>query len=261
MEKRFVFRGNAVGVAAHIHKPDDLIIWVQGASSLPVIGGYSGSNVDRAAFGDVLSFDNARTQATGDFSVRENAYKTLADSVVKALNVNGRLTADSLEATFTSTHPVDGSEPSIVPAGTQITNLRLDGYPINVKLDIELFTKYPTRDSLSRAYSTDDAFFNRNGSRFLKSEKAPPPQPGKRQIPEVNGYIVTSIVSEIQTDHPKAVINGNVITLDGFGRIFVGELLITSVSRRLTLLRLALGSPIGGDLACADIETNGSVIY
>jgi len=93
MEKRFVFRGNAVGVAAHIHKPDDLIIWVQGASSLPVIGGYSRSNVDRAAFGDVLSFDNARTQATGDFSVRENAYKTLADSVVKALNVNGRLTA------------------------------------------------------------------------------------------------------------------------------------------------------------------------
>ncbi|HYR89283.1 MAG TPA: choice-of-anchor P family protein [Terriglobia bacterium] len=261
MEKRFIFRGNAVGVAGHIQKPGELIIWVQGASALPVVGGYSRSNVDRATFGDVLSFDSARTQATGDFSARENAYKTLADSVVKGLNVNGRLTADSLEATFTSTHPVDGSEPSIVPGGTQIMNLRIDGYPINVKLDIDLFTKYATRDSLSRAYSTDDTFFNRYGSRFQKSEKAPPPPPGKRPIPEVFGYIVTSIVSEIQTDHPKVVINGNMITLDGFGRIFLGELLITSISRRMTLVRLALGSEIGGDLACADIETNGSVIY
>src|SRR3979490_419861 len=100
MEKRFVFRGNAVGVAAHIRKPEDLIIWVQGASSLPVIGGYSRSNLDRALFGDVLSFDSVRTQATGDLSERETAYKTLANSVVKGLNVNGRLTADSFEATF-----------------------------------------------------------------------------------------------------------------------------------------------------------------
>jgi hypothetical protein len=52
-----------------------------------------------------------------------------------------------------------------------------------------------------------------------------------------------------------------VITLNGFGRIFLGEFLITSVSRRLTLLRLALGSEIGGDVACAEVETNGSVIY
>jgi len=262
MEKRFISRGNAVGVAGHIHKPDELIIWVQGASSLPVIGGYSRSNVDRAAFGDVLSFDSARTQATGDFSQTENAYKTLANSVVKGLNVNGRLTADSLEATLASKHPVDGSEPSIVADGTQIINLRLDGYPLTVKLDIDLFNKYATRDSLSRAYSTDDAFFNRYGSRFQKSEQPPPPPPsGKRQIPEVNGYIVCSIVSEIQTSHPKAVINGHVITLNGFGRIFLGEFLITSVSRRLTLLRLALGSEIGGDVACAEVETNGSVIY
>src|SRR6266850_683421 len=106
MEKRFVFRGNAVGVAGHIYKPDDLIIWVQGASSLPVIGGYSRSSVDRAAFGDVLSFDSVRTQATGDFSDTENAYKTLANSVVKGLNVNGRLTADSLKSLLLIGSPV-----------------------------------------------------------------------------------------------------------------------------------------------------------
>jgi hypothetical protein len=29
------------------------------------------------------------------------------------------------------------------------------------------------------------------------------------------------------------------------------------VSRRLTMLRLELGSPVGGAVACAEVETNG----
>jgi hypothetical protein len=260
MEKRFVFRGNAVGAAGHIHKPEDQIIWVQGASTLPVIGGYSRSSVDRVKFTDVLSVENVRTQATGDFKEAERAYTTLTNSVVRGLNVNGRLTADALEATMTSTHPEDGSEPSIVPLGTSITNLRLDGYPVDVTLDTDLFTKYSTRQSLSRAYASDDGFYKRYGQRFLKPENYKP-APGKRQIPEVNGYIVTSIVSRIVTKHPKAAVSGNVITLNGFGRIFLGELLITAVSRRLTLVRLKLGSPIEGDIACSEVESNGIILF
>jgi hypothetical protein len=257
MEKRFIFRGNAVGVAGHMHHPEDLIIWVQGASALPVIGGYSQSTAERAKFGNVLSVEQVRTQATGDFSEKENAYKTLTNSSVKGLDVTRRLTADSLEATFTSTHPSDGAEPSIVHYGTSITNLRLDGYPIDVKLD-DVFNRYSTRESLAKAYSGDDAFFKRYGHRFQKSEK---PASGKRQIPECGGYIVTSIVLEIKTNHPKAEVKDNVITLNGFGRIFLGELLITSVSRRLTLVRLHLGSPDKGHIACAEVESNGNVIF
>jgi hypothetical protein len=260
MEKRFVFRGNAVGAAGHIHRPEDLIISVQGASSLPVIGGYSRSIADPIRFSDVLSIEGARTQATGDFSANQRAYTTLANAVVKGMNVNSRLTADALEATMTSTHPEDGGEPSIVPLGTSISNLRLDGYPVNVTLDTDLFTKYSTRSSLCRAYAGDDAFFKRYGHRFLKPEGYKPPS-GKRQIPEVNGHIVTSIVSHIATKHPKAVVDGNVITLDGFGRIFLGELLITAVSRRLTLVRLKLGSPIAGDIVCAEAESNGIIMF
>jgi hypothetical protein len=144
--------------------------------------------------------------------------------------------------------------------GTSITNLRLDGFPVDVKID-DIFNKFPTKGSLNKAYN-DDAFFKRYGHRFQKSEKEQPKPPaGKRQIPECGGYIVTTIVSEIQTKHPKAVVKDNVITLNGFGRIFLGELLITSVSRRLTLVRLNLGSPDKGDIACSEVESNGNVIF
>src|SRR5262249_27561805 len=154
--------------------------------------------------------------------------------------------------TLTSSHPADGSEPTITPTGTDIVNLRLDGYPITVTIECDLFTKYGTKSALSRAYASDDAFYKNHGNRFLASDKDKKGS-GKRQIPEVGGYIVTTIVSDIQTKHPKAVVNGNVITLDGFGRIFLGELLITEVSRRLTLVRLKLGSPVEGDVACAEV--------
>ena len=259
MEKRFVFRGNAVGVAGHLHKPEDLIIGVQGASSLPVIGGYAQSSIDRARFGDHLSFDTVLTRATGDYSPREKAFKTLTNSVVKGLNVENRLTADAIESTFTSIYPENGGEPSIVPAGTHITNLRIDGYRIIVTLDIDLFTKYATRESLANAYATDDEFFRKYGKRFLTSDTQKP-DPQKREIPEVSGYIVCSIVSEVHTDHPRVIVDGNVLTLGGFGYIYLGELLITSVSRRLTLLRLKLGSPVEGEIACAEVESNGVIM-
>src|SRR5262245_57017628 len=129
MERRYVFRGHAIGLAGRIHKPDDEIIWVQGTSSLPVIGGYARSHVERTTFGKILSFDSVVTRTTGDYSPKEKAYKTVSNSVVKGLHVNGRLTADALEATLIAVHPEKGGTPSIVPTGTHITNLRIDGYP------------------------------------------------------------------------------------------------------------------------------------
>jgi hypothetical protein len=259
MEKRYVFRGHAIGIAGRISKPEDSIIWVQGTSSLPVIGGYARSHVERARFGDILSFESVVTRTTGEHSQKEKAYKTVANSVVKDLHINGRLSVDTLEATLISTHPDKGGVPSIVPTGTHITNLRIDGYPVHITLDIDLFTKYATAESLARAYASDDAFFKQHGKRFLAREKTKHAK-NNRQIPESGGYIVCSIVSEVRTEHPKVVVDGHVLILKGFGRIFLGEILITGASRRLTLLRLKLGSPVEGDIACCEVEDNGGVI-
>lgn len=280
---RFIYRGNAVGAAGHIEKPDDTILWVQGASSLPVIGGYARSAGERVNFPEYLTVENTKTETNGAYSEREKAFRTIATSSVQRVNITKRLQVDLLEATLISSHPVDGREPTIVPGGTVIKNMRIDGYPVNVKIDIEFFTKYCTMSSLSKAYADDDAFFKRYGKRFWSRDpQSPPPPvtpppakaakgpsgkdaskqaaPGKRQIPTVAGYVLCSVVHEVQTDHPKITVDGHVLTLPGFGRIFLGELLVTGVSRRLTLLRAKLGSPVTGDIACAEVENNGIIV-
>jgi hypothetical protein len=51
----------------------------------------------------------------------------------------------------------------------------------------------------------------------------------------------------------------NAVTIPGFGKVFFGEISLAPESRRLTMLRLSLGSPVGGDAAAADVMDNGSV--
>jgi len=252
--ERFVFRGNAVGTAGHIERPEDVILWVQGASSLPVIGGYSRTAVDRVAYGKYLVAESVKTNANGSFSAAEKAYKTVANSSVRNVSVAERLTAELFEATLISTHPAGPGQPSIVPTGTSISNLRLDGYPVEVVLDLEMFTKYCTFDGLTKAYTNDDAFFKKYGARFGPISST---ARGKRQIPTTDGHVLCSIVSMIKTDHPQATVTGNAIKLRDYGTIYLGELVITSVSRRMTLLRTKLGSPIAGEIACAEVENNG----
>jgi hypothetical protein len=47
------------------------------------------------------------------------------------------------------------------------------------------------------------------------------------------------------------------VVVKDFGRIFFGEVLISSGARRLTLMRLELGSDGGGQAGGPDVDTNG----
>ena len=49
----------------------------------------------------------------------------------------------------------------------------------------------------------------------------------------------------------------DIVVLPTFGRVFFGELLISEASRRLTMVRMALGSDAGGSAGGGDVETNG----
>jgi hypothetical protein len=51
----------------------------------------------------------------------------------------------------------------------------------------------------------------------------------------------------------------NAVSIPGFGKVFFGEITLAPKSRRLTMLRFSLGSEVGGALAAADVEDNGSV--
>lgn len=266
LERRFVFRGNAVAAAGHIHFPKEQMIATQGVSSLSTNGGLSESSMGRSQKSEHFAFESSHTRARGALDAKSQRNMTSVSATVKGVNVTGRLRCESLTATLTSSEGEGERQPAIIPEGSSIQGMFLDDYPVTVSLDVALFTHMNTKERLSHAYEKDDTFFLRYGKRFLSAGKTGS-KPGffssifgrrrRREIPEMKGNVVCSLVSEVFCDHPEIKIDGHKIYLPGFGRIFLGELLITDFSRRLTMARVQLGSPVEGWIALAEVESNG----
>ena len=65
--RRFIFRGNASGISAHIRRPEDWVLPAQAVSSLSVAGGVSESKAGPHSLGEHLHYMFAETSAHGDF--------------------------------------------------------------------------------------------------------------------------------------------------------------------------------------------------
>jgi hypothetical protein len=275
--RRFVFRGNAAAFGGRLFRPTDIVIEASGASCLPVTGGRSRSRIPAVAFGDVIKIGSAFTLAEGFFDNAAQAidltnHKVAEDSLTTSTTVSaevddlavGRkpvLTARKVLATFRSKSPLGSGEPGIaLDRETAIEGLAIDGFALVVEFDAELFQQYDTRAKLVAA-ADDPAFVRAHGTCLYmtstyEGQAAPPPG----RLIERNCIIYATIVRSLKwaaDPHPTAKIDGNTIVVPDLGRVFIGEMLITGSSRRLTMLRFELGSPDGGFVAAVDVDSNG----
>jgi len=81
---------------------------------------------------------------------------------------------------------------------------------------------------------------------------------------QVGPYTKSSIVRRIELigseqDKQPMSVEGNVIVWQGFGRIILGEIHVKGHERRVTMVRLAMGSDAGGDGTIGDTQTNGAL--
>ena len=175
-----------------------------------------------------------------------------------------KLTIKHLHASLASKSPAASGEPGIaVGNDTTIEGAAIDGFGLIVTLAIPLFQRYDTlveaadggrrsaiREEIGRP-SADEVGGTGQGrcaaDRLLQSLRHDLRH--HRQIDQMGRRSVSG-----------ATIDQHVVTVPDFGKIFFGELLITDLSRRLTMLRLELGSPIGGFVACAEVESNGTLV-
>jgi hypothetical protein len=277
LRRRFIFRGNAAAIGGRIVRPKDVIIESSTASSLTVSGGRSRSQSAAAKFGQWVSFGAASTSAEGLFDdvkqqielshgrVAEDALTmtTVVHADVTSLVVGDKpkLTVKRLHAALTSKSPAASGEPAIAVGNeTAIEGAAIDGFGLVVTLAVPLFQRFDTQSKLLTA-ADDPQFVQKSGGHLLmkaagRGKAAAPPT----RLVQSYGTTYATIVRSIKwagDPYPGATIEQHVVTVPDLGKIFFGEILITDQSRRLTMLRLELGSPIGGIIACAEAETNG----
>jgi hypothetical protein len=233
--KTHFFHAQAVGAGGRITRPFQELIEVQAATALPIGGGRGTSRVENFNFKNILSFKLASAHVTGSASEDGKSFATLAQVVIEDLNILDVITAKKIVSRITSHHGIDDKEPSITPLGSRFEGLRIAG----CRLEVDLNTDFP------ETLATYKGFREANTS-----------------LQESKGIIVTTLVKDIQKrkacPEVKIVPSGNVIELAHFGRIYLAQFLLTSYSRRLIMLRVDLGCPVGGSADVGCVIGNGS---
>lgn len=265
--KTFLYNARADGLSAQLTRPLQQTIEVQAGTSLPITGGHGCSRVENFRFSEILSFDVAYTQVAGSQNPVTGNYTTLVSATIEGLNILDMVTADKIVARLTSEHPADGSQPSIIPLGSTFENLRIAGCPVQVSLDIELFTRLGTFDSFRKEYEINKQFREAAQQRYFWG----PPKSGVPNFlaerykwfpgdafPESKGIVLLSLVKGIQTNCPEIQSWGNVIVLPQFGTIYLAEFYLEDKARSLTMLRAELGSPVAGTVTAAVGQGNGT---
>jgi hypothetical protein len=267
--RRHVFHGHASGVSAHIRRPDKQLLPVQGSSSLPVTGGLSESNVPAGRLDKWVSFDSISTSAHGDYVDPQQGVATTLGTVafdaaptvtrVRA-SVHGLVILDRVHVAhaamgLTSHSAVGREQPVIRLEGNILEGVRIDDSRLAITLAEDFYRECDTKDKLARRHAA--GLPPREARMLLPATSGVGKGNG---FPEANGTVKCSIVQEIRWDgppHPTATIHDHVVEVPDFGKIYFGEMFIKGASRRLTMVRVQLGSPSGGEVAAAEGEANG----
>jgi hypothetical protein len=139
-------------------------------------------------------------------------------------------------------------------------------YVLTVGIERDVFSGHDTFSRITAA-AGNKSFLRKFGHVLHSSRASPgskaaavPAPPARTKEGAMQGTVVKPLKWK-GPEFPGSTIDPerrNTLSVPGFGRVSFGEIMLAPESRRLTMVRITLGSPIGGDFACADVMDNGS---
>jgi hypothetical protein len=262
----FLYRGYSVGFGGVLTRPSHEVIDAQASVALPIVGGLTSTRVQNYRLRELISFKEARMYTTGSRSA-DGAYNTVVSATIEGLNILDVITCDACVGRVSSRHAPDAAEPEIVSAGSTFHNLKIGGYPVDVQFDHKLFADFPTYTQLRGEFEKNADFRERVQTQFMWTspwKNFPPgfvgsiPMPNTNDWPESRGIVPCTLVKDITCDAPEMARYGHILCLPQVGYIVLGEFFVSQYARRLTMMRLALGSPVEGMMSACDLETDGT---
>jgi len=219
-------------------------------TALPITGGHGSSRQENFRFEQFISFGAGYSHVSGGHQEDDNSNNTLATAVLEHLNMFDVLTADRIVSRLYSKHPDDAPEGNITWVGSKFENLKIAGCPVHIELHTELFKKLLTYDAAKDAFEKGGEF-----KKICEDTQHDGGEPLTKK--SFRGVFLCSIVKKIEVDHPGVEVQGHRIYVPGFGKVYLGELLIKQGEKTLTMLRYKLGSSTDGGGTGGSTRTNG----
>jgi hypothetical protein len=288
-ERVMYYHGDATPIGGFLTHPFESILETQASVSLGQAGGHSATRHEEFKLDELIRSGAHYSQVTGSVEKTNGNWTTLITSVVENLNVLEVVTADRIVSRISLEHPrAEGKYyPKISFAGTQFENLRINGQVVDVVTDLNLLSS-PDAKQVPPSGKEGDMLSDKAAPEVIEFPDVPWPdvpsfilkavaQSTAILSPEVGapewlkrryewmldpaararkGYIACSLVTAARGTGSNPAY-GHVVAVEGFGNIFLGELIVSQQSFHATMLRIELGCSATGNVSFASARGNG----
>lgn len=241
MPRTFLYNAQAHALGGFVTRPlpQRAIDTVAGVS-LPITGGHDAAHISNfSLLTPRLSICSASTEVSGS-QATDGSYNTVISTAIDGLVIADPdtreeiVTADAIDMTIATRHPDDDSETTVQITGS-IHNLVVKGEPVNIVLDTCL-NDAPTYTQFDQKYGNS-------------------PNVSKSKNP---GMMRCSLIKKLTHSHAQPPTDQQVLVVPNFGKIYLGEVHMIHNTRRVTMMRLELGSPVAGSIALGGGSGNGN---
>jgi hypothetical protein len=258
-ESSFLFHGSAFGLAARFDHPEKVTIPTQAMAVLAPTGGEASSTVKSFQYKDAIMFEEATARVVGSQDP-DGSYHTDVTATIRGLRFLQLVQADLIVARVNSIHRpretrkgiIDEAEVTVT--GSAIEGLYIAGKKLNFEMDCEVFSHNATFDKLRKAKR--GAMYSHSGAKETLIRDS--------VVKAIDCQRITDAERK-KTADPKYIlpgvrVDGNVVWVPHFGKIFIGEVIIQRGYRRINMLRMELGCGTGGGGTAGGGEGNGGEI-
>jgi hypothetical protein len=266
--KNFYFQTDANALGGFLEKPFQKIIPSCASASLPPTGGYVETRSEGFNFEEILSCSSAYTRVSGREVEKNGPWSLLVTSVVEGLSILEVVTAERIVGQISVEYFPDGRPPRIVHIGSRFEGLRIGGYEVHPKMNPVLMSVG------GDAAGVGPAAYQETGRTQAGKLIASAKQAGEDTVSWIEerfgwmaadrgagngGLVLCSLVDGIEEAFPGRSY-GHVVEIPEFGRVFLGEMLLSGNTIQFSMVRAELGCNVHGSASAASGVVGGHTV-
>jgi hypothetical protein len=268
----FYFQADANTFGGFLQQPFQRIVPPQASVSLPAAGGFATTRTKGFNLEQIVSCTSSYTRVSGRETTDGRAFSTLVTAVIEGLNILEIVTAERIVAQISVECPADYGPRRISLAGTHFEGLRVGGHYAAPTLNPSFLNTQRAGSVLSPMTWSDFQSIGEKQSRTLIGGIKQDPRSAawewakeryewmssgqKRKDGEL---VQCSLVDTVASSIPGNSI-GHIIEIADFGRIILGELLVSSDSVQLFMVRAELGCNVHGNVNIVSAGSGGTMM-
>jgi hypothetical protein len=285
VKRTFYYHADANPIGGTIDRPFSGFVPSHASVSLPLVGGFIKKQRKGRKWKDIISYTSESTHVSGSKQDEPEGgpWTTQVSATIEDLNILEIVTADKVVAQLSVSHPHNGGSPTISLVGSQFVNLRVSGVKIDPIIKYDLFADHdgsaetdPAKRYPTHPWPRQEKFLAKVKEQYRNIRESFAERSKGEEIPDWfkphfhrfdsaqglddRDYILCSLfdgIPNVPENFPGTVC-GHGIRIPGFGKVFLGEVIVHQGTYTVSMIRAQLGSPVGGALSAAVARSNGT---